>query len=98
MTDQSHWLLPEILLRPPAQDDFAGFRGVSRFKKNVSNLGGLTEDVVVKITSWNEGEKSLKAGWRFSAIVGVPWRPRFEPPCTAPDGDNAHVSSAGAPA
>lgn len=48
----------QLIVRP--QDDFAGFRGVDRFKKNVSNLGGLTENVDLKITSWDEREDSLK--------------------------------------
>lgn len=45
-----------------SQDDFASFRGVDRFKRNVSNFGGLTEDVDLKSTSWDERGDSLKVG------------------------------------
>jgi len=44
------------------KDDFASFRGVDRFKRNVSNFGGLTEDVDLKSTSWDERGDSLKVG------------------------------------
>lgn len=58
-------------------DDFASFNGVERFRNNVSNLGGLTEDVRLETSAWEQNEDSLKVSWKFSAIVTIPWRPRL---------------------
>lgn len=58
-------------------DPFAGFNGVARFKKNVSNLGTLTEDVKLDVYEFNELENSVETKWRFSCILSLPWRPRL---------------------
>lgn len=52
-----------------SQDDFASFRGVDRFKRNVSNFGGLTEDVDLTSTSWDEREDSLKVDIEVAIYV-----------------------------
>lgn len=56
-------------------DPFASFCGVDRFKKNVGNLGSLTQDVKIDVFKWEEGDDSVKASWRFSAILSLPWKP-----------------------
>jgi Uncharacterized conserved protein (DUF2358) len=58
-------------------DPFAGFKGLDRFKKNVSNLGGLMEDIDLELLDWREGPEELQTKWRFSAILQLPWRPRL---------------------
>eukprot|EP00775_Hariotina_reticulata_P002102 gene2102-2421_t len=68
------------------KDDFASFRGVERFKKNVSNLGALLSDVDLQITKWDVAESSLEAHWRFSGILNLPWKPRL-----AAAGSTTHV-------
>ncbi|CAL5221288.1 g3454 [Coccomyxa viridis] len=67
-------------------DPFAGFNGVERFKKNVSNLGGLMEDIKLDITGWEEKETELETKWRFNALLSLPWRPRL-----AASGGTTHV-------
>ncbi|GAB4816722.1 hypothetical protein N2152v2_003768 [Parachlorella kessleri] len=67
-------------------DPFTGFRGVQRFKKNVSNLGSLILDKKLDIYSWEEGEDSLKTKWRFSAVLDLPWKPLL-----AAGGSTTHV-------
>lgn len=56
-------------------DPFAGFNGVQRFQRNVSNLGGLMQDTRLDILSFEEGEQELRTRWRFSATLDLPWRP-----------------------
>lgn len=56
-------------------DPFASFRGVERFKRNVSNLGGLMRDVDLKITSFEETKDGLQTEWKFSCVLDLPWRP-----------------------
>ena len=67
-------------------DPFAGFNGVDRFKRNVSNLGGLMQDIQLDITDWQEGRDELTTKWRFSAILDLPWQPRL-----AAAGGTTHV-------
>ncbi|KAK9829020.1 hypothetical protein WJX72_003447 [[Myrmecia] bisecta] len=69
-------------------DPFAGFRGVERFKKNVANLGSLLEDTQLDILEWQEREGEVQTKWRFSAILGLPWKPRL-----AAAGRTTHVFS-----
>lgn len=71
-------------------DDFASFRGTERFRANVSNLGGLLEDVVLDLLSWEERDDRLIVGWRFAGTINaLPWRPRL-----ACSGSTTHVYSA----
>lgn len=56
-------------------DPFVSFRGRRRFKQNVSNLGSFMEDVNLKILDWQEGEDQVSTKWRFSCVLGLPWRP-----------------------
>ncbi|EFN57785.1 hypothetical protein CHLNCDRAFT_143130 [Chlorella variabilis] len=57
-------------------DPFASFNGTARFKRNVSNLGGLLTDIDLTLTDWQEGEDELRTKWRFSATLsGLPWKP-----------------------
>jgi len=58
-------------------DPFVSFTGRERFRKNVSNLGGLLRDVKLDITSYEENEEQLVTAWRFAATVELPWRPRL---------------------
>jgi len=69
-------------------DPFVSFRGVERFKKNVSNLGALISDVDLEITKWDvkPAEGTLEASWRFSAILDLPWKPRL-----AAAGSTTHI-------
>eukprot|EP00243_Klebsormidium_subtile_P004624 TRINITY_DN18773_c0_g1_i1.p1 TRINITY_DN18773_c0_g1~~TRINITY_DN18773_c0_g1_i1.p1 ORF type:complete len:262 (+),score=49.81 TRINITY_DN18773_c0_g1_i1:24-788(+) len=56
-------------------DPFASFRGLYRFKRNVSNLGSFMEEVNLTITDWQESENKIAAKWRFRCVLGLPWRP-----------------------
>lgn len=67
-------------------DPFAAFKSTDRFKRNVSNLGGMLRDVQLDIIEWEEGENSLSTKWRFAAILDLPWRPRL-----AAAGGTVHV-------
>eukprot|EP00775_Hariotina_reticulata_P008051 gene8051-8246_t len=67
-------------------DPFVSFRGVQRFKKNVSNLGALISDVDLHITQWEVSDNTLEAHWRFSALLALPWKPRL-----AAAGSTTHV-------
>ena len=67
-------------------DPFTSFRGVDRFKRNVSNLGAMLSDVDLQILSWEESDDSLRTSWRFSGIVDLPWHPRL-----AAAGSTVHV-------
>lgn len=58
-------------------DPFVSFTGTQRFVNNVSNLGGLMEDVKLKITGWEEGDDSLNTSWTFSCILDLPWKPKL---------------------
>ena len=58
-------------------DPFVSFKGVDRFKQNVGNLGGMMEDIDLKITGWEEGESELVTSWRFSCVLDLPWRPKL---------------------
>ncbi|KAK9915073.1 hypothetical protein WJX75_004413 [Coccomyxa subellipsoidea] len=69
-------------------DPFAGFKGVERFKKNVSNLGSLMEDIKLDMLDWRETDEALETKWRFSAVLTLPWRPRL-----AASGGTTHVFS-----
>ena len=70
-------------------DPFVSFNGVDRFKQNVSNLGGMMEDIDLKITQWEENDDSLVTSWRFSCILDLPWRPKL-----AAAGGTTHVFDA----
>jgi len=67
-------------------DPFVSFSGTQRFVNNVSNLGGLMEDIKLNITDWEEGEGSLKASWTFSCILDLPWKPKL-----AAGGSTTHI-------
>ena len=67
-------------------DPFASFKGTARFKRNVSNLGGLLSDVRLELTDWEERDGEVRVAWRFSGVLGVPWRPRL-----AASGSTRHV-------
>ncbi|GJP52153.1 hypothetical protein CLOM_g11248 [Closterium sp. NIES-68] len=56
-------------------DPFVSFNGRDRFKQNVSNLGSFMEEVSLKILDWQESEGMVTAKWRFSCVLGLPWRP-----------------------
>ena len=47
------------------------FEGVDRFQANVSNLGGLMENIDLKITGWEDTADALETSWRFSCILQV---------------------------
>jgi len=64
---------PECLFADP----FAGFNGVDRFKQNVSNLGGLMEDIQLDLTEFQEDGDEVRTKWKFSALLQLPWRPRL---------------------
>jgi hypothetical protein len=70
-------------------DPFVAFKGVDRFKQNVSNLGGMMEDIDLKITQWEETEDALVTSWRFSCVLDLPWRPKL-----AAAGGTTHVFDA----
>ena len=59
---------------------------VDRFKQNVGNLGGMMEDIDLKITGWEEREDELETAWRFSCVLDLPWRPKL-----AAAGGTTHV-------
>ena len=44
-------------------DPFAGFSGTARFKNNVSNLGGLLQDVQLDLTDWAEDRDEIRTKW-----------------------------------
>jgi len=67
-------------------DPFVSFKGVNRFKQNVGNLGGMMEDIDLKITGWEEREDELETAWRFSCVLDLPWRPKL-----AAAGGTTHV-------
>ncbi|KAL3150302.1 hypothetical protein ABBQ32_000150 [Trebouxia sp. C0010 RCD-2024] len=69
-------------------DPFTSFDGVERFKKNVSNLGGLLDDIKLDVYDWKEAEGQLETKWRVSGIVQLPWRPLL-----AAAGGTTHVFS-----
>jgi len=69
-------------------DPFVSFKGVERFKENVSNLGSYLKDVKLDILEWKETETEVDVRWRFSCIVDLPWRPRL-----AAAGGTTHVLS-----
>ncbi|DBA68189.1 TPA: hypothetical protein ACH3X2_013898 [Trebouxia sp. C0005] len=69
-------------------DPFTSFNGVERFKKNVSNLGGLLQDIKLDIYDWQEADGQLETKWRVSGIVQLPWRPLL-----AAAGGTTHVFS-----
>ena len=56
-------------------DPFVSFKGRGRFKQNVSNLGSFMEDVSLKVLDWQESEGKVTTKWRFSCVLGLPWRP-----------------------
>ena len=59
-----------------------GRAGVGRFKKNVSNLGGLMEDVKLELLDWREEPAALVTRWRFACTLQLPWRRAL--PCRSP--------------
>jgi len=67
-------------------DPFVSFDGVRRFQANVANLGGLMEDIDLKITKWEETDEALETSWRFSCVLALPWRPKL-----AAAGGTTHV-------
>ncbi|DBA78831.1 hypothetical protein WJX77_006022 [Trebouxia sp. C0004] len=69
-------------------DPFTSFNGVERFKKNVSNLGGLLQEIKLDIYDWQEADGQLETKWRVSGIVQLPWRPLL-----AAAGGTTHVFS-----
>lgn len=56
-------------------DPFVSFKGRTRFKQNVSNLGSFMEEVNLQILDWQETEGKVSTKWRFSCTLGLPWRP-----------------------
>eukprot|EP00897_Mesotaenium_endlicherianum_P009765 jgi/Mesen1/8817/ME000053S08226 len=56
-------------------DPFVSFKGRQRFKQNVSNLGSFMEEVSLKILDWQVYEDKVLTKWRFSCVLGLPWRP-----------------------
>ncbi|KAG2487399.1 hypothetical protein HYH03_013968 [Edaphochlamys debaryana] len=67
-------------------DPFVSFSGTGRFKQNVSNLGGLMDEIKIDVYEWKEGPNTLETKWRFSALLDLPWRPRL-----AAAGGTTHV-------
>jgi len=57
-------------------DPFVCFRGLDRFRANVSNLGAFMEDVNLD-TEFVDGPglDAITARWRFRCVLGLPWRP-----------------------
>jgi len=70
-------------------DPFVSFKGVDRFKQNVSNLGGMMENIDLKITRWEENEDDVTTSWRLSCVLDLPWRPKL-----AAAGGTTHVLDA----
>lgn len=65
------------------------FSGTARFKKNVSNLGGLMKDVRLNIKALEErGDDVVQSEWSFSCVLDLPWKPRL-----AAAGGTTHVFS-----
>lgn len=61
-------------------DPFASFRGLPRFKRNVSNLGSLMRDLKLDISEFTVEQSEpgvVRTRWRFSCILDLPWRPRL---------------------
>lgn len=56
-------------------DPFVSFKGLKRFKQNVSNLGSFMEESTLKILDWQESEDKIYAKWRFNCVLALPWRP-----------------------
>ncbi|CAK9227473.1 unnamed protein product [Sphagnum jensenii] len=56
-------------------DPFVSFKGLKRFKQNVSNLGSFMEESSLKVTDWQEFEDRIYARWRFNCVLALPWRP-----------------------
>eukprot|EP00271_Cylindrocystis_brebissonii_P009121 TRINITY_DN2377_c0_g2_i1.p1 TRINITY_DN2377_c0_g2~~TRINITY_DN2377_c0_g2_i1.p1 ORF type:complete len:272 (-),score=39.06 TRINITY_DN2377_c0_g2_i1:586-1401(-) len=56
-------------------DPFVSFKGRRRFKQNVSNLGSFMEEVNLKVLDWKVEEDQVTTKWRFSCVLGLPWRP-----------------------
>lgn len=56
-------------------DPFVSFKGTKRFKENVSNLGSFIEDANLKVLDWQDDGDKITAKWRFSCVLGLPWRP-----------------------
>ena len=71
-------------------DPFVSFRGLDRFRANVSNLGAFMEDVRLK-TEFSDGpdDNSITAYWRFRCVLGLPWRPSL-----SASGSTVHVFDA----
>lgn len=71
-------------------DDFAEFRGTERFKRNIRNLGALlvpgTLELDYDLDEVIRPNGSVRAEWRFSAVLALPWRPRL-----AAAGSTTHV-------
>ncbi|CAI5483846.1 unnamed protein product [Closterium sp. Yama58-4] len=78
--DKSYFVTGEMtmwLYEPDCEfaDPFVSFNGRDRFKQNVSNLGSFMEEVSLKILDWQESEGTVTTKWRFSCVLGLPWRP-----------------------
>ncbi|KAJ7571031.1 hypothetical protein O6H91_01G146000 [Diphasiastrum complanatum] len=56
-------------------DPFVSFKGLKRFKTNVSNLGSFMEESNLKVLDWQEDEDKIYARWRFNCVLALPWRP-----------------------
>lgn len=58
-------------------DPFVSFKGTLRFKQNVSNLGGLMIDPKLEVFEFveDESKREIRTRWRFSCVLGLPWRP-----------------------
>ncbi|KAL3701163.1 hypothetical protein R1sor_019185 [Riccia sorocarpa] len=56
-------------------DPFVSFKGLSRFKQNVGNLGSFMEESTLKLTDWQEYEDRIFARWRFNCVLSLPWKP-----------------------
>lgn len=69
-------------------DPFVAFKGTTRFKENVGNLGGLMSDIKLDVYDFVETreEGQILTKWRFSCILDLPWRPLL-----AAAGSTTHV-------
>jgi hypothetical protein len=72
-------------------DPFVSFRGKGRFKENVGNLGGLMIDPKLDVFEFveNEDKREIRTRWRFSCVLGLPWKPLL-----AAAGGTTHVFDA----
>lgn len=67
-------------------DPFVSYKGVARFKRNISNLGDLMENVRLQVYDVQATEYEIRTKWKFSCILDLPWRPKL-----AAAGSTVHV-------